>query len=736
MGAGTKTAMSSGTVADALVEALRGASKFNSADAVAPAAVLWTDPDRRWERVAPRLAKELPIFTLGHYDPASLSGPAIWLRCAVEGTLDDVELPDETPVLYLPGVARSDLRAAENCPKPLRPLAELQFRGALFTHKNGRDWTPSAFFSNTLGVESATDAATREALSHSLPKLLGENVEQLKTHSPLKAAFFDLLLVPDPDREILRWLDAGGNYGSKAKPPDDEWSAFRRLSTGRYGFDPDTDGETTAARLLGEAEGAWEKVWQRFAEAPTKYPNLPALLDRARPERDTLFEPPAPRWPADNREQEDRLRDSLLALSGETATAAREAIRKLEAEHGRRRGWVWAELGEAPLALALRTVADLARFTIPHASGSPEEQAEQYAAEGWRADRAFLEALAPATDEKDSAAVRAAAEAVYRPWLEECAIRFQRAVAEKPLPTPPEMEALVEPEDGVCILFTDGLRFDLSIRLAEILEECGARVGSGWRFSALPSVTATAKPATSPVAAMLEPGEGFDSSASGSRTTAESLRRLMREHGYGTVADDVSSGAAWVEFGDLDSLGHGRGWRMAREIEGSLRDIADRVSSLLGAGWREVRVVTDHGWILLPSGLPKADLPEHLTAIRKGRSARLKHGADTDQQTVPWTLDPEVRIAVSPGVHAYEAGKEYEHGGLSPQECVVPTLTIKSGSQPAPAAAIESVKWTGLRCRVEVRDAPEEAEPGLHARSTTSPANSSGNSGLSPSRLC
>ena len=35
-----------------------------------------------------------------------------------------------------------------------------------------------------------------------------------------------------------------------------------------------------------------------------------------------------------------------------------------------------------------------------------------------------------------------------------------------------------------------------------------------------------------------------------------------------------------------------------------------------------------------------------------------------------------MRIAVAPGIACFEANKEYEHGGVSPQECVVPRLTV------------------------------------------------------------
>ena len=142
------------------------------------------------------------------------------------------------------------------------------------------------------------------------------------------------------------------------------------------------------------------------------------------------------------------------------------------------------------------------------------------------------------------------------------------------------------------------------------------------------------------------------------------------------------------------------------------RELATRIEELIASGWREVRVVTDHGWLLLPGGLPKVELPEHLTVIRKGRCARLKPSASFDGQTVPWTWDSNVRIAVAPGVGRYVAGKEYEHGGLSVQECVIPVLTVSRSLSGAPQPiSITDVKWKGLRCHINVSG----ARPGLHA---------------------
>ena len=67
----------------------------------------------------------------------------------------------------------------------------------------------------------------------------------------------------------------------------------------------------------------------------------------------------------------------------------------------------------------------------------------------------------------------------------------------------------------------------------------------------------------------------------------------------------------------MDKTGHAEGIGLARRIPELIGDqLVQRIESLLAAGWQEVRVVTDHGWLLLPGGLPKSDLPKYLTATR------------------------------------------------------------------------------------------------------------------------
>src|ERR1700736_3469686 len=88
----------SGTVLDALLSALAQGCVYNRNDQVPPAVLLWPDQDRQWEPLMPRLRVILlHLLTLGAYDPATRTGPAIWLRCMLTKTLPGLTYwPEDT----------------------------------------------------------------------------------------------------------------------------------------------------------------------------------------------------------------------------------------------------------------------------------------------------------------------------------------------------------------------------------------------------------------------------------------------------------------------------------------------------------------------------------------------------------------------------------------------------------------------------------------------------------------
>jgi hypothetical protein len=97
---------------------------------------------------------------------------------------------------------------------------------------------------------------------------------------------------------------------------------------------------------------------------------------------------------------------------------------------------------------------------------------------------------------------------------------------------------------------------------------------------ALPSVTATAKPAVSPVADQLSADVEADEfrpfvAATGKVLTAERFRQLLAAHGYqvlaaGETGDPAAMG--WTELGDLDHYGHNQGWKLAWRVDEVVRE--------------------------------------------------------------------------------------------------------------------------------------------------------------------
>ena len=348
-----------GTVLDRLVAGLRAKAAPLDGEA-RPAAVLWTDPREEWRPLVDVLLQSVEeCVVLGDYAPARRTGPAVWLRCVVDGALDEPALPgDRPPIVYLPGVARQDLRAGGECPDGLKPLVELLFRGALWRQPNGGDWTVNAFLTSrkTLGLDVAGDRATAEALLRALPEVALAPVAQLEGRR-LEADDFDRMLAGDVIRDLLRWM--GDPETTRARLGGNGWHAFCNRCQDELGFNPAQEADVVAGERMAGGEGAWSAVWERFAEAPGGYGDIAGLLRRSAPAGTLRFEE-RERWPDLNDDDEGAVRDALGRLPALPHREACEAVAALEKQHGERRAWVWARLGLAPMAGVLKPLAALA----------------------------------------------------------------------------------------------------------------------------------------------------------------------------------------------------------------------------------------------------------------------------------------------------------------------------------------------------------------------------------------
>jgi hypothetical protein len=703
--------MAATTLLQKLLQALEQACTYNRNDQVPPAVLLWPDQERQWEPLMPRLRGILPhLLTLGPWDPATRTGPAIWLRCMLARSLPDTSYwPEETtPIIYLPGIGRPRLRAVEDCPAELQPLAPLQYRGTFFSHANGKDWTIAAFLQSEklgLGLDLARDAATLEAVKAALVELADVEVSKL-VGKQLSADDFHNLLLLDPERLLLQWLNDPA--ATRQQWERSRWKTFRTICKKQYGFDPETDGEIAAAELLGRRAKHWDAVWQRYADGPDPYPNIPERLRVARPKEKGWFDL-SESWPQDNEQMEQELRHALEHLKEVPAASLPQSIAELEERHGPRRSWIWARLERAPLARALEQVVALVQATSqPLVGGTLDALAHAYTAEGWKADAAMLGALAAVRSADDVRAVREAALTLYQPWLRETSERFQQLVPET-LEHPRRNASSGPPAKGTCILFADGLRYDVGQMLRRELEKRGFTTGPSWHWSTIPPVTPTAKPALSPVADLLTgsaDGDGFCPllADSGKKLTSERFVQLLESRGYQVLKGEATgdpTGQAWTECGQIDRTGHDQPGQLPRRVGEEVVTLAERTAALLNAGWNEIHIVTDHGWLLLPGGLPKVEMPGYLAQDRWGRCAVVKPGAKVEIPVRAWHWSKNVWVALAPGIHCFYAGTEYAHGSLSLQECLVPELRVRA-KKTTPSATIDAIKWVRMRCRVTI----------------------------------
>ena len=699
------------TLAEQLAATLRTVAKaYVAGDQVAPCALLWPDPERLWEESISSLGLALPeLYVLGAYAPALRAGPAVWLRCVEARVVDGAPQQGTTPVFYLPGLSREQLRAAEECPKELAALVELQYRGVTWLHVNGREWTPFAFLVSQhggLALDVAKDQTTLDALAGALPTLMTESVAQLRGRR-LDSDFFNGLVAPDATGLLLRWLSDQEAFRQRHSTA--EWKAFCEQCKSDFQLDPISDGPLKAATLLAERANAWGKVWNRFAESPANYPGVVEWMKRAAPKSPSVFDS-AEVWPHLNESEERQLAQALESLADRPQHEVTAKVAELEAIHGVRRRYPWHKLGLSPLAAALEPLAELA-VLCQSSPGAPnaEAYAEYYLNEGWRVDAAAVATMAAYGSQEQHGPALGVVRAAYLPWLENTARHLQQLIESAGV-APAKRNKPIDTSPGRLLLFADGLRMDVAKQLVERLNLVDVESALEWEWSTIPSVTATAKPAASPIAAHVQGGQASDEfstrlTSTGQLLTQDRLVASLKSLGWQCLgADEVGdpAGSAWTEAGTLDKRGHNEGWKLARSVNTEVRDLASRIRALLKAGWTDIRVVTDHGWLLLPGGLPKVELKLLLAEHRWGRCAALKETAQTDTPTLKWHWNDTVSIASPPGVGCFRAGMEYSHGGVSLQEMVTPVLTVISSAAAGGRARLAEAKWTGAKCRVRV----------------------------------
>ncbi len=694
------------TVLEALAAQLRLCATVTDGDCQV-AAVLWTDQKSEWKSAIDDIRLQIPeLVSLGDYAPEKGRGPAIWLRCVVDKTIKvDGIGPDTVPIIYIPGFSRNQLRADANPAASVEPLVYLVYRGKVWCQPNQNDWGVVSFISNQagLGLQIARDEATQAAILNSLGELITEPLGQLRGRM-LVADDFNRLVTPDIVKSFLQWIDSPDAF--RARSNDASWAAFSGQIANQFSFNVGSDGRLTALERLCGAKGPWAGVWSRFEESPTIYPGLVASMPAVQPS-DLLA--PITHWCAASDRRAAELEAAVGSLVGKPIAGIREALAKLDKEYAELRSTVWARLGRAKAAACLEPLASLAQLTSAGLTGSnPETFRNAYVDKGWKVDAAFIRVVG-LTGEHDLPSFRRLATDLYHQWADASAREFQTAVLRNGL-TSLATSPAIEVGQGGCIVFADGLRYDVGQGLAESLKNRGLQVTVDSRWAALPTVTATAKPAVSPVARKFTgkqmPADFAPIDVDGNSVVAALIRRTLEGQGYQVlkgpnVRPTSSEAKGWVELGKIDTRGHDMESEMAKQLEDETESLSKSVQALFDGGWKSVRIVTDHGWLLLPGGLPKVDLPRLLTESRWARCAVATNGTPSDTVPVSWFWNAGETVHTPPGIACFNKSPEYTHGGLSVQECLIPDITVRAGSAATLSATIRDVTWNKYRCLVD-----------------------------------
>lgn len=698
-----------------IVEGFKKATSHNSSVMVPPEVILWPDPERQWQPVIENLQNTYgALFVLGDYQPEKLTGPAIWLKTVIPGKLSDSSWDHTlTPVIYLPGISKSRLKEVSNLGLALQPLAEYQYTGAFFNQYNGKEWTVLAFLTNPddgLGLNIKQDSGTKDAIIKSLPVFFEMDITAFSA-PVIDAEFINRLVLPDTIPHILQWMCTGDDFLAGMEPTLK--ATFADICQSSYGFMPDYKNMKEIALKLGKQENGWKHVWNFYANSPSKYPQIEPLLREAKPDDmgAGMFSIPEESWPQINEERETQLRSELEKLTKKDLPQLNNGLQTLYLKHKERNKWVWTELGYSPLITALKYVRGLSEsVNRPYPSASIDEIIQFYINDGFHADAWMRKAYSAVKAEKDKSVIRELIQLIYKPWLETITEKFQNLVVDS-LSKKKQPNHIEQKEQFY--LFVDAFRFEMAKEYVSILEKRGLKVALTHAFTALPTLTSTAKVKASPVADEVNAGSEIADFTpafnSGKQANIVNFRAELENKGF---QHSIKKGfdaekSYWVEIGNIDTKGHDEQAEMLKRTDELFDEITEVIDTAIEAGVKEIKIVTDHGWLMLPGGLPASKIIKDLTVARCGRCAYIKEGVKTDLLQLPWEWNPLVYIAYAPGISFFRNNEEYAHGGISLQECIVPEIKILLEKEETIHAKISSHRWVGLRCQIETENTPD-----------------------------
>ena len=364
----------------------------------------------------------------------------------------------------------------------------------------------------------------------------------------------------------------------------------------------------------------------------------------------------------------------------------------------------------------------------------------------WQIDRLHLSIRAGSQRSLNMEGVRQVADLAYFDYVRRVNDQFSNLVENKPGWPPHGTSSVDQCRDVIwklkssrsAVVMSDACRWDLAMTLADSLDQTPIVKPV---LSTLPSVTPFGMSALLPlgdekVSVSFLSGKLSIRAENVELSTRDGRKAFLRQ----ALQRDHSNA---VEFIDMDDLLQGakvpssqivvvfdntideQGEMVTQELPGLIEkftnDIRHTIDRLHESGIPTVHLVTDHGFLLLPSdaidNLGRPELAVTQAYYRGSRYAILKPDVATvDLYRKAMPLDPTQTLGFPRGVRTLVKATDYLHGGISLQECVIPHLISEIAIAPTRVgveATVTTPTLTGGTVPVVVRPIQREKQQTL-----------------------
>lgn len=265
---------------------------------------------------------------------------------------------------------------------------------------------------------------------------------------------------------------------------------------------------------------------------------------------------------------------------------------------------------------------------------------------------------------------------------------------------------LEKAKPGIAVIVGDGIRYEIADFVAVSLEN-QFKVERERMLAAMPSETEHNMSAlyagNNEIYPLQKDREKQLVKITGKEITFMELEALH----YGTKADYLV-----LTYKDIDSAGEKMQHGAIKLFDEFEKDLKEKISLLLNMGYREVHLITDHGFVLTGI-LDEADKIEPKADGKKEVHERYIRTVER-QKTDEWLefKEPygEYQYVYASKSHRPFKSKGvygYSHGGFTPQEIIVPRFVFRKEKEPTPGLEVKIInkqeltevtgEWFGIK---------------------------------------